>query len=286
NFICEIERINHSINVDSLTPLMNSYRVISYEKTPIIFRELEFKMGREKLIKVFRNLFINSLAKNEPFQIEDIIPNINDSELKEEFLKYMYGQEIFPDFYINGVTNNSVEIVGDNISFKELVPIEVITSKGIVINDTLMFTSTKSVVSKQYDDTIYKVTIDKDFIINQSLAINDVWINSDINIKDSKYPNFYNDWAYNIASELISFVFNDEESGLNNFNQKDKELLTKAKDKLKNLNPNGYNLYINGNENLFRLYLSYLAKGKPQLGYIDGILKKEDNSIIIDRIKI
>ncbi len=282
NIEVEVTQIK-PVNFNELTPFSDNYRSISYKKIPIILHELEFKLGKEKLIENLRRFYSITNKTNAFFSYQDLVNVFQNEGIKEEFNSDTGNQiQNWPDFYIKNVSNNSIEFSSENILFDEIVPVEIFSDKNEIIQDTLYFNEKNNSIKKQYQNNISKAIIDKDFNTNQSLLINDVWVNERIDLLDSKYPMFYEEKYYLFTNKLVEYLFNDKKININDItDKKNEEFLVKTKEKLKIVKTNGFNLLLNKKKRYFKIFVSFIYKDKHHVGYIDGYYTNVDDTIIL-----
>lgn len=199
------------VDITTLSEYGKKYKATAYNKLPIIFHEAEVKIGRERLLESLSS-FYNAEAGSLKFcDFDDIISHFPEDH-QAELTKDLNGTIVsWPDYYVKNVSGKKVVFKGDNVYFKEIVPVELTTKQNKTILDTLYFDVDKAELTKHYDKDIVKVVIDPAFATNQSELMNDSWPKDATSLWDNKWQQYpYEQKYFNFADTLLRALFTND----------------------------------------------------------------------------
>ena len=280
-----------NIKPENIERLSNAnYKTFAYSKLPIILHEAELQIGRENLKKALSNFYLAEKNSSELAGFEEMI-NYFPTNYQLKLRKEIDGTlDNWPDYYIKSVSGNTVVFKGNNIYFPEIVPVQLITDKNEIINDTLHFNVAATEITRQYQHDIVKIIIDNDFAINQSELLNDVWRKNSNSILDNKWQQEYPAQHRTFFNSLLNYLFTETSVKIDNIVDKDsRSALSATKENL--MKRNLYNAYfeINESNNHFKIMVTLNTSRGFENGFIEGQFYEKNNIInlkSIIRIKI
>lgn len=276
-------------NIDDLKLSNPYYKAFAYHKMPIIFREMELKMGRSNLIKAFQRFYLYEKDSQKLCGFEEIIKHF-PIDYQAELRKDLDGTKKWPDYFIEEISGNVVVFKGNNIYNQEIVPVELVTDKNKIIHDTLFFNVESKEITKSYDNNIVRIVIDKDFNTNQSILLNDFWSKDGVSLLDNKWFYSYNEKDRMFFDSLLNYLFtkNGDASIINTADAKNKSLMSKSKKELERINIKIYGsfLKIRKQDKYFKITVTFTSKSEFKNGYIEGYYyTKDDGSMHLRSIK-
>ena len=281
---------SEKVKIDTITPYNTDnslYRSISYDRLPIVFRELSYKIGKENFLSRLKSLFEKYQDQEKEISYDDFLNYFKDINLYQELRNENMRE--WPDFYIKNVSNNKITFAVENLTVDKRLPIQIISDQEKVYSDVIEFNANNLEISKSYNYNIKEIILDPDFNFNQKTSINDVYSKSPLNTSSSKYGEVFEKKFYDFSNMLIEYLFYKNVS-IDTINIKNQELLDKITSSTRKIKVKGFLLFVDQKKDKMKIFIDFESTNKQNnIGYISLSYIEKNGKIYLssfDKIKL
>ena len=252
-------------DVEEVTPSMKSYRSFSYQRLPLLFRELSYKIGEGLFRKTIKQVYSEFASTHEILSVKRLasfFPNEIEYEL---FAKFKGLMKAWPDFRISQVQGNCIDLEASYLMFPTIIPVTITLNDGSHFVDSLSFSPSNRVIRREYQQIIESIVLDSQFTVNQSNTLNDVWC---IDTTNTNYLKWQVDFPIRFKrfDLFLTQVFFSNETPSFAMDVTTAQI----KKRLSHISSNGSLLGIDANKSIFKWFVSFSSDKGDGIGWIEG----------------